>query len=263
MNTHNRNYFTTDASFHCLLLAFALLAAGTLPTAAAQDPTDDAAKPSGPVTIVDSSGVWRALYSFAPPLVETSEGVRERREEGYRKKPHDKPDFRFMTQYPPAGWTQVDFDDSVWPRRHFFFKYANGEWDARAGGGSASPYLRQLNLRGKFTVTDPSKVGRLWLNMAYRGGTVVYLNGHEIGRADLPAGEIEPGSPANLYPAKAYLKDGRKPWHWWNDRDAIAGQAYPLRVRRIDGLTVSTNLLREGVNILAVEIRPRARNLLQ
>jgi hypothetical protein len=124
----------SDASNYYLLLAFAVYAAVAVTPAVAQEPDAAASQPSGPVTILDGSGVWRALYSFGAPLVQTADGVRERREEGYRKKPYDKPDFRFLTQYPPAGWTQVDFDDSVWPRRHFFYKYANGEWDARAGG---------------------------------------------------------------------------------------------------------------------------------
>ena len=230
--------------------------AATSGATSAQD--EVSAEPGGPVTILDGSGVWRVLHSWNVPMVQTTEGLRERREEGYRKKPYDKPDFRFLTRYPPAGWTQLDFDDSVWPRRTFFFKYLNGEGDARAGGGGASPYLRQLSLRGKFTVTDPAKVGRLWLSMAYRGGVAVYLNGREIGRAHLPGGKIEPGSLAEIYPLKAYLKDGRKPWNWWNDRDAVAKEAYPLRVRRLENLPVPASSLRKGTNVLAVEIHATA-----
>lgn len=208
----------------------------------------------GPVTILDGSGVWRALCSWNSPLVQTDEGVGERRVSGRRVAAEARGDFRFMTLYPPAGWTRVDFDDSIWCRRHFLVKYSNGEWDSRAGGGSGSPYLRQLSLRGNFTVADPRKVGSLRLTLAYRGGAAVYLNGTELARADLPEGKLDPGSPAGMYPLKAYLKADGKPWSWWNDRQVIGKEAYPLRVRRIEKLAVPAKLLKEGFNVLAVEI---------
>jgi hypothetical protein len=208
-----------------------------------------------PVTILDGSGVWRVLHCWGAPLVQTSAGLRERRRTGSRIEPLEKSAFHFMTRYPPAGWTEVDFNDSSWPRRQFFVKYANGEHDERAGGGSASAYLRQLNVRGKFTVSDPAQVGRLWLSLAYRGGVVVYLNGKELARAHLPGDKAEAGSPAEVYPVRAYLRDSGQPWHWWNDREAIRQEAYPLRVRRLEKTPVPANLLRQGTNVLAVEIR--------
>ena len=214
--------------------------------------------PAGPVTILDGSGVWRALCSFGAPLVQTPEGVKERRNKGGRAEPCEKPDFNFMTLHPPPGWTQPDFDDSVWPRRHFFAKYRNGESDDRAGGGSGSPYLRQLSLRGKFTVTDPAKVGPLALAIAYRGGMAVYLNGKELTRAHLPAGKLEPGSPAEAYPLKACVKDDGKPWHWWEDRDTIGRESYPSRERRAERVPIPPDLLRKGTNVLAVDIHAAA-----
>lgn len=215
--------------------------------------------PSGKaVTILDGSSVWRALHSWNAPLVKTRDGIKERRSKGRRAGPADRPDFRFMTLYPSSGWTDVDFEDSTWARRHFFVKYSNGEWDHRAGGGSGSPYLRQLSLRGRFTVTDPAKVSQLWLTMGYRGGAAVYLNGKELTRAHLPGGKLEPGSPAEMYPDKAYLKGDGKPWSWWNDRAVIGKEAYPLRVRTVEKLAIPANLLNKGTNVLAVEIHAAA-----
>jgi len=212
------------------------------------------AEEKGAVAILDGNGPWRALHSWNAPLLQTPDGLQERRSTSRRAQPIEQPDFHFMTLIPPAGWMAADFDDTAWPRRHFFAKYSNGESDERAGGGAASPYLRQLSLRGKFTVTDPAKVGALSLTMAFRGGAAVCVNGQEVGRAHLPAGALEPGSPAEMYPIKAYLKDDGKPWHWWNDREDIARGAYPLRARRLEGLAIPTSLLREGTNVLAVEI---------
>ncbi|HUT33316.1 MAG TPA: glycoside hydrolase domain-containing protein [Planctomycetota bacterium] len=221
-----------------------------------------AATRGGEATILDGRTPWRALYSWNAPLIETKQGTQERRLTGRNVKSPDLPDFRFLTLYPPEGWAAPDFDDSGWARRHFVVKWESGEWDYRARGGAGSPYLRQLSLRGKFTVADPSallragpaKAGPLSLTVVFRGGAVVYLNGKELARAHLPPGKVEPGCPAEMYPPKAYLKDTGKPWHWWNDREAIAKEAYPLRARRLDGLAVPAGLLRKGTNVLALEI---------
>jgi len=208
----------------------------------------------GSVIVLCGDSPWRALHSWNAPLIRSREGLRERRVKGRRAGRYDRGDFRWMVQYPPPGWTGVDFDDSRWCRRRFFAKWSNGEVDSRAGGGSASPYLRQLSLRGKFTVTDPPAVGKLRLSLAYRGGVVVYLNGHEVKRAHMPPGRIAPGSPAEMYPPRVYLKENGKPWHWWNDRQTIAKQSYPLRVRRIRDVLLPGKLLRKGTNVLTVEI---------
>jgi hypothetical protein len=207
-----------------------------------------------PFAILDGSGAWRALHSWNAPLVETPQGLQERRSRSDRGSPTERPDFHFMTAYPPPGWVEPDFDDSGWARRHYLARYANGECDVRAGGGSGSPYLRQLSLRGKFAVTEPAKVGQLSLTMAFRGGAIVYVNGKEVARAHLPAGRVEPGTPAETCPLKAYLKDNGKPWHWWDDHKAISAEAYPLRVRKLEKLAVPAHLLRRGTNLLAVEL---------
>ena len=232
------------------VLAIVILTACGAGQAAAPKPK--AAK--SPVTILDGSSFWRALYSWAPVMVKTKEGLKRRSETHWRSSALTRADFNFMALYPPDGWTRPDFDGSVWARRHFFAKYSNGENDGRAGGGAASPYLRQLLLRGKFTVTDPAKLGRLTLTIGYRGGIAVYLNGTELQRAHLAAGKVAPGMFAEIYPRKVYLRSDNRAWSWWNDRNVIGKQSYPHRVRRIENLAVPGRLLRKGTNVLAVEI---------
>ena len=178
-------------------LIFACMAPAATPAAA---PADNS---NGPVTILDGSGVWRVLHSWDAPLVKTPAGLQERRNRGSRSDPVERPDFHFMTVNPASGWTATAFDDTTWPRRHFFAKYSNGEWDERADGGSASPYLRQLCLRGKFTVSDPAAVGPLWLNLAYRGGVIVYVNGREIGRCHIPSGKSAPEARRRFIPCRS------------------------------------------------------------
>ena len=223
--------------------------------ARAQQNKPAASAPVRPVTVLDGSGVWRVVHSWNAPLIQTPQGTKERRVKSGRVAAQARPDFRFMTRYPAPGWTGVGFDDSAWCRRHFFVKYVNGEIDGRAGGGAGSPCLRQLSLRGKFTVTDPSKVASLRLTAAFRGGAAVYLNGKELKRLHLPGGKIAPGCPAEIYPVKAYLNDAGKPWQWiGGDMEAVRKTIWPRRVRRIEDLPVPAGLLRKGTNVLAIEI---------
>ena len=127
--------------------------------AAAPATADDEVASGGAVTILDGSGFWRALHSWAAPWVTVDKELKEHKPDGRRVCKCTGSGFRYMTRYPAREWTQVEFDDSTWPRRHFFAKYVNGESDQRAGGGSGSSKLRQLSLRGKFTVTDPAGNG--------------------------------------------------------------------------------------------------------
>lgn len=243
--TFIRSVFVFGARWAGLLAWVAVLTTGVVRSAEPGAP---------PVTILDGSGVWRALHSWNAPLLQTPAGLQERRNGGPRSEASERPGFHFMFTEPGSNWTATTFDDSSWARRHFFAKYANGELDERAGGGSASPYLRQLCLRGKFTVTDAAQAGRLWLDLSYRGGVAVHVNGVEITRQNLPPGQREAGGAAEMYPIGVYLKDNGKPWHWYNDRDQVRKAVYPLRVRRLEKVPIPANLLQKGLNVLAVEI---------
>ena len=93
--------------------------------------------------------------------------------------------------FPPAGWQAPDFDDRAWTREPYPQRQLYG-------------LVALLCLRGKFEVTDPGQVADLALTVRFRGGAVACLNGREIGRAHLPAGEIKPDTLAEDYPKEAY-----------------------------------------------------------
>lgn len=164
-----------------------------------------------PVVILDGRSNWRVLHSWnAPGAKVESEVVTV----CVRRRHSTPKTFRFMTRYPPEGWTAPEFDDSPWPRVMWTRKHP------------VSPCVTQLSLRGKFTVTNPAKVRNLWLTLGYKGGVVVYLNGKEIARAHLPAGKIAPGSPA----------------------EGSAGTD-----RKMERRPLPVGFLRRGTNVLALE----------
>ena len=160
--------------------------------------------------------------------------------------------------YPPAGWQAPDFDDHEWIRAR---DVTQAEYSMKA----------LACLRGKFEVKDPGQVHGLTLGLLFRGGAVAYLNGQEIGRAALPEGKIGPQTPAQDYPASAYLGadgtllDQSEVVRNYDTKilaydaadkafaNASDAAAYKSRFRRLD-VKIPSALLRKRVNVLALEI---------
>jgi hypothetical protein len=197
----------------------------------------------GWTTILDNSSFWRISQSGGNILVKRND--QDDKIEEYPS--------AFKFSLPPGEWISPDFDDSGWGRQHFFPKWANGECDSRAGGGCQWVQLRQLSLRGKFTVTDPAAVKRLALNMVFRGGVVLYLNGKEVTRAFLPVGKLEPGAAARLYPKEVYVAPDGRYIHWYHN-NKTAQDSYSLRLRKLTGVEIPAALLHKGTNVLGVEV---------
>ena len=104
----------------------------------------------------------------------------------------------FNTERLPSDWTKNIFDDYDWQSAPGV-TFAKGGWGTRPGvpliysrgTDTFVPEIGLMGLRGKFIVKDVAKINKLSLNITYRGGVVVYLNGKEIARNSLPAGEIK------------------------------------------------------------------------
>jgi hypothetical protein len=149
---------------------------------------------------------------------------------------------------PPDDWTTADFDDSSWPAGRGTFQVGMPDdlpssafqGNMRTvhvgilqffGAGMQSCYYRT-----RFQVEDPATAGNLTLSLTYRGGVRVFVNGTEIARGNLPAGNIGPEVPGEDYRLEAY-----------NNPD--------LRARSLGPVKVPATALRRGVNVLAVEVR--------
>lgn len=142
----------------------------------------------------------------------------------------------------PTDWFHADFDDSAWVRERHPFQGGRaaqltqeilGQYDE-----SVDLRLQTALYRGRFTVEDPQRAGRLTVRLTYSGGARVFVNGREIARGHLPQGDLAPDACAEDYPAKAYGAGGVN-----------------LVRRTLGPVPVPADTLVEGRNVLALEIR--------
>lgn len=129
---------------------------------------------------------------------------------------------------PGAGWTQAAFDDSGWELGNAELGYGDGD-EATVVGFGGNPLARHITtwFRSTFTVASPAEFGALQLRVEYDDGAVVYVNGVEVARGNLPAGAIAAGT--------------------------LASQAIPEE-RVFFPFTFDPALLVAGTNQLAVEV---------
>jgi hypothetical protein len=88
-----------------------------------------------------------------------------------------------------TAWRALAFNDSSWPSGAAELGYGDGDETTVVGFGP-NPVSRSITtyFRRTFTVADPARVGQLVLNLVRDDGAIVYLNGVEIGRSNLPSG---------------------------------------------------------------------------
>ncbi|MFH0980152.1 MAG: glycoside hydrolase domain-containing protein [Planctomycetota bacterium] len=173
----------------------------------------------------------------------------------------------FQMAPPPAGWAKPEFDDLNWPRASapFIGWRGHARWYSYHGEGL-------LCLRGRFEVKDPAAVRKLTLSARYHGGMVFYLNGKEVLRGHMPAGEITPETPAEPYPAEAYVDAAGKllthdlgHFDGWEakqpgapDRADVVARLARRDSRELTAAELPVKDLRKGVNVLAVELHRSA-----
>jgi len=199
--------------------------------------------------ILNMSGQWRAFYVYKGPHVKDGEQLTQVGTE-------------VDTPGPPENWTEPDFNDHAWHRlRGQPFQPLWGTWGTpcyRANAGfigtdHSTAFHARICLRGKFNVTDPAQAKDLTLSVEYRGGVVVYLNGHELARGDMPDGKIDADTLARDYLLNVFVGEDGKPMagdHRTKDPKKV--EPWSRIKRRITDVKVPARLLRRGVNVLAV-----------
>jgi len=91
-----------------------------------------------------------------------------------------------------TAWTSTAFDDSSWDSGPAQLGYGDGDEATTLGfgGDDANKHITTY-FRRTFTVTNPSEIyGSLTLSLLRDDGAVVYLNGSEMARSNMPGGVI-------------------------------------------------------------------------
>ena len=126
--------------------------------------------------ILDTSSFWRVHYTIMPPVVMKDGKAVELEPCSWW--------VRTRSPMPPEDWPKPEFSDAGWARFPGVF-HVSPHYGIEA---YKSPFMALECMRGRFSVTDPTKVGKLTLSASYQGGIVIYLNGQEVARGHLPAG---------------------------------------------------------------------------
>jgi parallel beta-helix repeat protein len=126
---------------------------------------------------------------------------------------------------PADAWRQVDFDDSSWETGAAGFGF--GDWDDATLLDDMQGHYLSVYIRTDFSVASVDAAAPVELTIDYDDGFVAYLNGREVARREMPAGEV------------AYT--------------TAASGSHEAGTPETIVLGASGDLLREGRNVLAVE----------
>ncbi|MCP3976575.1 MAG: hypothetical protein GY720_18970 [bacterium] len=124
----------------------------------------------------------------------------------------------------PAGWTSVGFDDSGWDQGGAQLGFGEGDEVTELDRGELAYYFRRT-----FVSPGGREVLDAALSLVRDDGAVVYLNGVEVFRTNMPAGAVGPDT-------AAVTTTGGSDESRWFDSD------------------VPAELFRPGNNVLAVEV---------
>ena len=117
-------------------------------------------------------------------------------------------------------WNDINYDDSTWSQGNAELGYGDGDENTVINDSTLTAYFRQ-----SFTVADPLLFDSLDIDLIYDDGAVIYMNGTEIWRVNMPTGVV--------------------------DYNTLASSNSGDNAREI--LSLSNNLV-AGENVLAIEI---------
>lgn len=132
------------------------------------------------------------------------------------------------------AWQQVDLDDTEWPAGRAPLGYGNGDEATTVSFGS-NPNDKHVTtyFRHSFDLLDRNEVRDLTLRLERDDGAIVYLNGSEIVRSNMPTGGVDFQTVAATW---------------------IGGGLE----NQIHSFSVDPSLLVDGKNVMAVEIHQRS-----
>jgi len=99
--------------------------------------------------------------------------------------------YRDTGEAAPDGWTTVGFDDSDWSQGTAELGYGDGDEATEISfGGNEDNKFTTTYFRKAFSVANPDDAIRLTLRLKRDDGAVVYINGQEAVRSNMPDGAV-------------------------------------------------------------------------
>src|SRR3954471_6416855 len=93
---------------------------------------------------------------------------------------------------PPENWNAPAFDATAWSAGHAQLGYGDGDEVTVIPGGDLNPHPVAAYFRRSFSVTEPTTLSKLVFRLVRDDGAVIYLNGVEVLRSNMPDGAITP-----------------------------------------------------------------------
>ena len=111
--------------------------------------------------------------------------------------------WRFDSAPWPANWRESTFDDSTWNSGAAVLGWNTPGMGTDITIGSQTTRPLSAQFRQTFTVDDPATIATAQISVLANDGVVVYVNGTEVGRANLPTGTLTQTSYATAAPRSA------------------------------------------------------------
>lgn len=229
-------------------LGFIVLALGMNGQLAAVGDGNTVDKLPNDSVILGRGTYWRMFLTQRKPVIRNGN---ELKEINCKKSWADSWTIGISTPLPSEKWTGVDFDDAEWSRYRLPFFTIN----EKHKDPGKMPVNALLCLRGRFTVVDPKSVKELALSLEYRGGVIAYLNGKEIARGHLTDNDKKGLEAfADEYTTDTYETTDGKPLEEKHRKDPANAERLDKRIRRLTDIKIPAALLKQGENVLALEI---------
>ena len=141
--------------------------------------------------------------------------------------------------FPADTWHTISFDDMQWPVGSAQLGYGDGDEATTISFGRNSQtkhlayYFRRL-----FTVTDLPDIDSFDIELVRDDGAVVYLNGAELFRSNMPSGDITASTTASAGVGGAdesqWFSSTHSPEHLFAGENSLAAEVHQIRANSSD-----------------------------
>ncbi|MEX2142291.1 MAG: lamin tail domain-containing protein [Pirellulales bacterium] len=95
-----------------------------------------------------------------------------------------------------TAWRATTFSDASWASGPAPLGFGDGDEARIINGGPSGNRFMTTYFRRTFQVTNPAEITTLKVRVVRDDGAVVYINGQEVGRSNMPSGTISSSTPA-------------------------------------------------------------------